>query len=48
MIKVVAVLLLIALLAGIVELVLFANDDMFWESVPETEEVDYFEHYERL
>ena len=46
--KIIAVLFLIALIAASVELLLFANDESFWNSIPETEEADYFEHYERL
>ena len=29
-------------------LVEFALDEEFWNSIPDTEEVDYFDHYERL
>ena len=30
------------------ELIDFATDEAFWNSVPDTEEIEYYDHYDRL
>ena len=46
--KLVAIAIVGIAIVAVVELINFATDDQFWNSIPDVEETEYHREYERM